>query len=626
MNPALDLKCDPSLLALIPLAASAAKMEALEPLSENRALVMKRMMSPRATAPTFASGRRAGAAKKAAAKKTAKSATMTVVPKAVVFVECAHAETQLKCTPSSDVQVNSQHGLIRTAYLPLTSLGSLAGNQDVVRITGARRLRPCLDKALPAAGVPTLKTNAKLSGKGVVVGIIDSGIDGKHSSFTGRIHSVWDQTRRGKGVTEGSYGVAYTGARFSRAVDDEIGHGTHVAGIAAGADSKFRGVAHEATLVVVRTTFEDAHILDGIRYVFRIATELGLPAVVNLSLGGHWDAHDGSDALSRGIDELSGPGRIVCCSAGNEGKDNIHAQATLSSGQETGVRFNVPKVRAGEVGPTYVALNLWYDSPQHALEVCVRSPGGEDTPWQPVITQGRPTKDVFLGADLIRTATPPPLPARPQAHNILIELQGGGDTRTSLSPGAWQIRLRHIGTGPAPVRLDGWIIENGFQTCFFSGIDQVLDNMKIGSPGCSAQAITVAATTTRKSWPHEDGRTITDSVTVGALAGFSSEGPLRDGARKPDVAAPGQWIISARARQVTGDSEENVSRDFLAMQGTSMSCPFVSGLTALLLQRQPKLTPQDVRSRLIAASSIPGKQPGTFDKGWGHGAINATKL
>jgi hypothetical protein len=59
--------------------------------------------------------KKAAPAKKAAAKKTAKSATMTVVPKAVVFVECAHAETQLKCTPSSDVQVNSQHGLIRTA-------------------------------------------------------------------------------------------------------------------------------------------------------------------------------------------------------------------------------------------------------------------------------------------------------------------------------------------------------------------------------------------------------------------------------------------------------------------------------------------------------------------------------
>jgi subtilisin family serine protease len=124
----------------------------------------------------------------------------------------------------------------------------------------------------------------------------------------------------GPGVAEGSYGLELSGASNESSKDTD-GHGTHVAGIAAGAGAKYGGVAPKATLVIVKTDFQDAQIAEGIRYVFRVAGELGLPAVVNLSLGGHFDAHDGSDSLSQLINQESGPGRIVCCAAGNEGSD-----------------------------------------------------------------------------------------------------------------------------------------------------------------------------------------------------------------------------------------------------------------------------------------------------------------
>jgi subtilisin family serine protease len=124
---------------------------------------------------------------------------------------------------------------------------------------------------------------------------------------------------------------------------DEHGHGTHVAGIAAGKSSKFPGIATKAKLVIVKTSFQDAHIADGIRYVFRVASELGQPAVVNPSLGGHFDAHDGTDSLSQVIDDECGSGRIVCCAAGNEGNDSIHARILLGAPATRRFRFFIPE-------------------------------------------------------------------------------------------------------------------------------------------------------------------------------------------------------------------------------------------------------------------------------------------
>ena len=90
-----------------------------------------------------------------------------------------------------------------------------------------------MDVAGQRIGVPIFRTNLKLDGDGVVVGIVDTGIDGGHSAFQGRIHSVWDQIAKGNGVAEGGYGVEFTGASIGQSID-ENGHGTHVAGISAG--------------------------------------------------------------------------------------------------------------------------------------------------------------------------------------------------------------------------------------------------------------------------------------------------------------------------------------------------------------------------------------------------------
>jgi subtilisin family serine protease len=124
-----------------------------------------------------------------------------------------------------------------------------------------------MDVAPGKVHLPAFRNASGLSGSGVVIGVVDSGIDPNHPAFAGRILRIWDQTLPGPGVPEGGYGAELTGTLLTVSRDNH-GHGTHVAGIAAGAHPIFGGVAPGAELVIVKSDLQDAHIADGIRYIF----------------------------------------------------------------------------------------------------------------------------------------------------------------------------------------------------------------------------------------------------------------------------------------------------------------------------------------------------------------------
>ena len=505
-----------------------------------------------------------------------------------------------------------------TATVPLDEVLDVARHRSVRRITLAKRLRPLLDKALPRVHVPQFRTANALTGAPVIVGVIDSGIDAAHPSFAGRLLRVWDQTRPGPGVPEGAYGIELTGADLARSRDTD-GHGTHVAGIAANAHPVYGGVAPGASIVVVRTTMDDTDIADAIRYVFRIAGQLNVPAVINLSLGGHDDGHDGSDPLCQVIDQASGPGRIVCCAAGNEGDDNIHGLTRVVRGTESGMRFHVP---AGSVKET--SLTGWYD-PKSRLEVAVRTPDGKVTPFQAVIAGGGSPSHTFqLAGTHIVITTPGPDPANGD-YNFRVTLRSvtkGAHVRQ----GIWQLRLR-LASGPAAT-VHVWTLDDGeFPEVTFTG-SSISDTMKVGSPGSAGRAITVGCFTSRTTWTNRAGDEFELGYAAGRITSFSSEGPLRNRARKPDVTAPGAVIASAFSRFTSPDPdpEDVVSDEIVMMSGTSMASPFVAGLVALLLERDPALTPEQVKRRLKKASRIPGRKAGAFDVKWGYGLVDADRL
>lgn len=537
-------------------------------------------------------------------------------PSVVVFIHC-DPKAPLASIRESGGVVNGAGGEIRTAVVPLMHLGALSEDPDVQRVIGARYLRPRMDVAAGRVRLPQFRTGGSLTGAGVIIGIVDTGIDSGHPMFAGRILSVWDQTVPGPGVIGAPFGMELKGPAIAMSRDTH-GHGTHVAGIAAGDHSTFGGVAPGADLVIVKTSFQDAHILEGVRYIARVARELDRPAVINLSLGGHADPHDGSDSLARAIDQASGPGIIVCCAAGNEGSDNIHGRAVVAPNDTHRMRFRIPSSIVG-----IAELNGWY-SGSARLEIAISSPTGFATPFQPVVTAGNPSVQHELPDARVRIITPRPDPELGNGdHNFLVQIRGLGPG-TPVPGGVWRLHVRNVAA--SPVAVDVWTLDDHeAPQVAFSG-NSAHDALKIGSPGSARSAITVASFTTRTSWTDLGGVAQRVALQDSNISEFSSEGPLRDGTPKPDIAAPGAMVASALSSFSSQPPATMISSDCVVMSGTSMAAPFVSGVTALLLQKDRSLDSVRLKNLLGRNAVIPGQPPGTFDPKWGVGLLDAVNL
>ena len=542
-------------------------------------------------------------------------------PGITVFLHCDET-ADFDDLSMDDIQVNAEKGPIRTALLPVEMLERLAEEPAVSYISPSLPLYPLMDVAPGKVQLPQFRQNTGLTGKGVIIGVVDSGIDVNHPAFQGRILRIREQSQR---YTNGRWELHTQEFRGSELTDscDTSGHGTHVAGIAAGNDETFGGVAPEADLVIVKTELQSALIAEGVRYIFDVARELERPAMVNLSLGGHGDAHDGSDGLSQMIDQVSGEGRIVCCAAGNEGNDNIHAQAQIpQNGDPYTIRFFVPST-AGETAIHLAALNGWY-SGQDEMEVAVQSPSGVRTAYQGIIREENVSyARVYALPDAhVRISTPAANPQN-RDHSFRIELKSHKGFRVPVTPGVWKlwVRGRHINKG----RVDVWALDDSPRANVIF-IDSVSDSLKIGSPGASHKAITVASYTTKVEWRNIDGELIQAKLPVNDISEFSSEGPLRNGTQKPDVAAPGAFITSCLSSHATRPRWRQINPHYINLEGTSMSSPFISGIVALLLERDPTLSPERIKALFQVSSSIPGHPEGTFHPKWGFGLINAFSL
>ncbi len=530
-------------------------------------------------------------------------------PQVNVFLHCDEAAA-LDHLEEKGIQINTRKGCIRTARLSLENLERLYEEPNLMHVEASHKLHPLMDVAFARVQFPEFRNKTDLTGKGVIIGVVDSGIDSNHPAFQGRILRIWDQEIKQKLTRE----------NFSLSRDTD-GHGTHVAGIAAGNDNQYGGVAPEAELVIVKSTLWDTDILEGIRYIFEFADELGKPAVVNLSLGGHHDPHDGSDSLSREIDRLSGEGKIVCCSAGNEGNYNIHAQAHLAqSGDSRSMRFLVPET-SGSNAIRKVTLNGWYSVRGH-IEVAIQSPSGARTDYQGILSE-----NALVPHDLpdarIYTVTPE-IDSTNQDRSFTITVNAGGSDGV-VTPGIWKLWLH--GRDVSNTQVDVWVLDGKkLPQVVFTG-RSVSDSMKIGSPGAAHRAVPVASYTTKAEWQDIDGRTWTVGLSPNDISDFSSEGPLRNGVQKPDVTAPGAYIASCLSSDVDQPPRwRQINSHYTMMAGTSMSAPFISGIIALLLQHDSTFSPERIKAFLQASSSILGNRPGRFHPKWGYGLIDADAL
>jgi subtilisin family serine protease len=549
-------------------------------------------------------------------------------------------------------------------------LSRLAQSSAVSKVRSPKMAKPQNDVGAAEVGARTLNTGAvggtEYKGEGTLTCIIDSGIDWSHPDFTDkngdtRIRAIWDQVDDSTSVPSPAekdpsrfrqnfnpnFGAEYLRSDIQAALDgsgtinqrDIDGHGTHVAGTAVSSGEaykrssgtkRYRGAAPKADIIAVKAgnaTFSSFNWLNGVIYCQDVAEAAGKPVVINMSLGGDFAPHDGSDPATQALDQLSRPGAIIVTAAGNSGSP-IHTQKSLSSGDSVDVGVDVTQYTPndGRLNDFYFT-SLWTYQPG-PYEVSVYTPGGQDT-LTVTVDGSRSVRDTSVatprGAVFLESST--------QGNGRYFLVQGF-DAIESQPPaeGEWTVRIRHQGGSDTPVH--GWFLGSTLGSGEGAGsaaFVQANNLFTINSPATSEGAIAVGNYIQRTRWSiAQQGPPIgIPSFPEGIINPSSSRGPTVDGRLKPAVAAPGTFTASALSDDASASPAFTVGEGRHQMlTGTSMSAPLTSGSVALLLQEDPSLSTDGVRSLLKSTARVDGQvqaRGGPPNQTFGAGKLNALR-
>ena len=415
---------------------------------------------------------------------------------------------------------------------------------------------------------PVQEPPLSLSGRGVLVAVIDSGIDYENAVFrnadgTTRIRALWDQTIPGNPPGGYVIGTEYSEDDINRALmretrrerleivgsQDFSGHGTSVAGIAAGFSEDYRGVAYESELLVVKLGVpmengfpRTTELIQGLDYVVRKALEYQMPVAINLSFGNNYGPHDGSSLLERFIEDIANKWKsVICIGTGNEGSSAGHTSGILTESEERVIELAVQQ------NETALNVQIWkayFD----LINISLISPSGVRIgPIQEVLGSQRFT--VGNTQILLYYGEPSPFSID---QEIFIDFL---PRNVFLDSGVWRIVLtpREIVNGEYALWLPtGGVLNPG------TGFLFPTEERTLTIPSTSYRTIGVGAY----------------NPVAFSYADFSGRGPAGPGRRaKPDIVAPG---VDIRAPLPGGSFDE--------LSGTSFATPFATGSAALLMQ------------------------------------------
>jgi subtilisin family serine protease len=529
-------------------------------------------------------------------------------------------------------------GNIFTADVPLDKVDSVAALPELRYMRAATLFQPMLDVSVPDTGASLVRSGTPPSwtgytGKGVIVGVVDTGLDFEHADFknasgTTRVLYYWDQTTGTGGANHPSgydYGTEWTKAQIDAGqctVKETTNHGTAITGIAAGSGAatgygwpayRYVGMAPEADLIIVKTTFYDDKIVDGMNYIKGKANSLTKPFAINLSIGSQYGAHDGTHLLERSIDLISGQGAVVCTASGNNRSSDtthyVHADWTVPSRDSTATaNLSVPSNRANPF-----VLDIWYEGGD-SIDMKVTTPNGYSVTKATGSTTGgyysTPDGNIWL-------ENAPPLgstnPYNGDRECIIL-------VQNALA-GTWSVTA----TGKTITQggyCDAWT-QSG-QNVFWATCG---NNSKTCSiPGTSTTVITAGGYMTKTRWTNPDGTRQGWDGILGEFYPWSGEGPTRDGRTKPDLGVPTSRIVAALSHDWTPTPTDVVEDGVHVVNtGTSMAVPHMVGAAALLLQKDPTATPAEIRSRIISTARADSQTGAVPNYRWGYGklAVNA---
>lgn len=451
-------------------------------------------------------------------------------------------------------------------------LEALAGIEAVEYIEKPKRLFFQVENGRRVSCMTSVQIRPpKLYGTGVLVAIIDSGIDYANLDFrnadgTTRIYALWDQTIPGNPPEGYVQGTEYTQEKINEALqqenrtermkivpsEDRSGHGTAVTGIAAGngrgsKGARYQGVASESGILVVKlgTPREEGfprttELMQAIDYVVKKAQRAGRPVAINISFGNTYGSHTGTSLLERFIEDIANLWKsVICIGMGNEGASAGHTAGILKENTEERIPLAV------QMKETAINVQIW-KSYHDIVDISLISPAGVQIgPIPEVIGTQR-----FVVGDteiLLYYGEPSPFHV---SQEIFIEFL---PKDSYITPGIWQFVLtpRKIVTGEYDLWLPSENVLNRGTAFRYP-----TERGTLTIPSTSQRVISVGAY---------------DSLTF-AYADFSGRGGL-EGESKPDLVAPGV--------DITAPTPSGIYQTFT---GTSFATPFVSGAAALMME------------------------------------------
>jgi subtilisin family serine protease len=492
-----------------------------------------------------------------------------------------------------------------------SKLGQLASSPSVEHVEKPKNLVSNLKEAINAScvGIAQSELSYKLTGKGVIVAVADSGIDYTHPDFRNpdgstRILSIWDQGGQGNPPEGFITGAEHGADEISAALKlrqpfealpemDYIGHGTAVAGAAAGngraSGGVNIGVAPESSIIAVKLGrsgdyfIRSTELMRAVKYCIGKAQSLGMPIAMNISYGSNDGSHDGNSLFETYIDNMAQKWKTsIAVASGNEGMGGHHYSATLSSRETKEASFYT----AGGLRSFYIAF--WQNfSDEFYLSLAL--PNGSSTGEILPSTQER---EIRLGEASIFAYY-----GQPSHYNenqeIYFQVRATGD---SLPSGNWRIRIR--AESVIEGRVDIWlpVTEEVTNQTAFSVPDPF---MTLSLPSTASRVITVGG------YNH----------LLNSIADFSGRGFTRLGDAKPDICAPAVGVLAPKR-----------GGGYDAFTGTSIAAPFVAGSAALMMQwgivqnHDPFLFGQRVKAFLKSGAKRKAgiKYP---DPSWGYGTL-----
>ena len=510
-----------------------------------------------------------------------------------------------------------------------------------------------------------------MTGKGTIVCIMDTGIAYSHPDFvkadgTSRIRYLYDMSDDSFEKSAGKIGSApplkkpdgkplgtlYTREQLNAALKgkgtcnsvDKVGHGTACASTAAGSGkyAPAAGVAPEADIIFVKNMIlrngNEVFSPDypaAAQWVVSEAKKAKMPVSISMSFGSQFSAHNGKDADEKILDTLLGdiPGVSICVSSGNEGREAFHASGSFG-----------PK-KPGQIDVDGEPIEVFVNDPLGSI---LTSYFKVEDEWGMMVVPRQPIFTDKEGNDVpsIRFST-----YKNKDGKFSVSVSGPSGTKVPDGVLQQALALVHITTGmDGEDRLQLEIPFGSYDIYGFGNSEKVKngtfdvygpdysavsfgkgssDEYMVGSPGNATNVITVGAYVNRNIWKNDAGQDTTFNLLLGSTTNFSSPGPRRDGLVKPDISAPGQYVISAMApgSEMSQDAAPYVQGGgkYLAWMGTSASSPYCAGVIALMMQKNTSLTANQIRKILIESATVDKLTRGVPNPYFGNGKLNPEK-